>query len=140
MSKARTADAYFDSGYSCAQAVLATFGESFGLDKDMAIKVAGTFGGGMSHLGQICGAVTGALMVLGLKHGTTGEAKQHAYEIARDFVRQFTMRHGTISCTQLLGHNLGDPDERAAVKEKGLFSTRCSGYVRDAVEILEDML
>ena len=73
----KTADEYSDSGYSCSRAVLATFSGTFGLDRDMAIKVAGAFGGGMSHLCQVCGAVSGALMVIGLKHGVTGEAKQH---------------------------------------------------------------
>ena len=140
MSRTKKADAYFDSGYSCAQAVLATFGESFGLEADMAIKVAGAFGGGMSNLGQVCGAVTGALMVIGLKHGVTGEAKQHTYEISQDFVKHFIGRHGTMLCPELIGHNLGVPEERVAAKEKGLFSTRCSRYVRDAVEILEEML
>lgn len=140
MDRTTTALDYFSSGYSCSQSVLAAFSESYGLDGDLAVKVAGAFGGGMSHTNQACGAVTGALMVLGLQHGAVGEAKQHMYEIAKEFVRRFTARHGTISCTQLLGYDLGDPQQRAAAKEQDLFSSRCCMYVQDAVRILEEML
>lgn len=140
MSRKKKAETYFDSGYSCSQAVLANFGEEYGLGTDMAVKVAGAFGGGMSQLGQVCGAVTGALMVIGLKHGTTGEEKQNTYDIAREFVRLFTERHGSISCPELIGYDLGIAEERSAAKEKGVFSTHCSRYVRDAVEILEEIL
>jgi C_GCAxxG_C_C family probable redox protein len=75
MQEADIAVDYFESGYSCSQGILTAFGEMFGLDNDIAIKVAGAFGAGMSYLGQTCGAVSGALMVIGLKYGATGEDK-----------------------------------------------------------------
>jgi C_GCAxxG_C_C family probable redox protein len=131
---------YFESGYSCAQAILTAFGEMFGLDNGIAIKIAGAFGAGMSYSGQTCGAVSGALMVIGLKYGATGEDKQLTYEIARDFIRRFTARNGTISCTELLGYDLGIPEQLEAARGKGLFSTRCNKFVQDSAAILMEML
>ena len=73
--------ACFKEGFNCSQAVLSSFDDDFGLDKDMALKLAAGFGGGMGRMAQTCGAVTGAYMVIGLKHGAiTGQdkaAKEH---------------------------------------------------------------
>jgi C_GCAxxG_C_C family probable redox protein len=124
--------------------VLSSFGDEFELDRELALRVAGAFGGGMARMGESCGAVTGALMVIGLKYGKTktGDdgAREKTYEMVGEFVKRFQSRHGSIVCKELLGHDLNNPEERAAVNEKGLFATLCPQLVRDAVQILEEIL
>jgi C_GCAxxG_C_C family probable redox protein len=124
--------------------VLSSFGEELGLGRELALKVAGAFGGGMARMGETCGAVTGALMVIGLKYGMT-QAKDEAardktYKLAHEFAARFKARHGSMVCRELLGYDLSKPDERKAALEKGLFTTLCPQLVRDAVEIVEQLL
>jgi C_GCAxxG_C_C family probable redox protein len=144
MSMAEAAVARFQEGCSCSQAILSTYGEQFGLDWETALKVAAGFGGGMGRMGGTCGAVTGALMVLGLKYGGTNagdsEAKETTYERVREFAARFTARHGSVACKDLLGCDISSPEGLAAARERGLFSTICPKFVRDAAELLEAML
>jgi C_GCAxxG_C_C family probable redox protein len=131
-------------GFNCAQSVFSVFAPSLGLEKGKAAKIASAFGGGMGRRGDTCGAVTGAFMVLGLKHGGSRpedrERKEASYEIAREFVRRFTERSGTVVCRDLLGCDISTPEGHERAKQQGLFDTVCTKLVKDAVEILEDML
>jgi C_GCAxxG_C_C family probable redox protein len=131
-------------GFNCAQSVLSTYSKLFGLDQELALKVAQAFGGGMARMGHICGAVSGAFMVIGLKHGKLraedDEAKEKTYEIVREFVKRFKSLHGSIMCKDLLGYDLDIPEEREEVEEKRIFDTRCPELVKSGVEILEKLL
>jgi C_GCAxxG_C_C family probable redox protein len=144
MNKVERAVSCFNDGFSCSQAVLSTYGAQFGLDRDRALKVAGAFGGGMGHMGETCGAVTGALMVIGLKYGQTRvedkEAKKKTYRLVKEFVEKFSARNGSINCTELLGCDLSTPDGMQRANEQNLFTTRCPKFVQDAAEILEELL
>ncbi|MBN2581988.1 MAG: C_GCAxxG_C_C family protein [Planctomycetes bacterium] len=136
--------AMFKDGFNCAQSVLACGGRDLGMSRETAIRLGETFGGGMCYLGQTCGAVTGALMAFGLKY-SRGESKdaamgQKAREAAREFATRFVARYGSINCTQILGHDLGQPAELEAARKEGLFATVCAKAVGDAVEILEEVL
>ena len=124
--------------------MLSSFGEEFGLDRERALRVAGAFGGGMARMGEECGAVTGAFMAIGLKYGKTktGDegAREKTYELVGEFVKKFKSRHGSIVCKELLGYDLSSPEGRKAAYEQGLFTTLCPQFVRDAAEILEEIL
>lgn len=91
-----------------------------------------------------CGAVTGAFMVLGLKYGKVKaedtEAKERTYAQVQEFSRRFIARNQTMNCTQLLGCNLGTPEGRQRAKNTHIMDTVCPKVIRDAVEILEQML
>jgi C_GCAxxG_C_C family probable redox protein len=134
----------FESGFSCSQAVLAAFSRSLGMDRETALKIAQPFGGGMAQRGETCGAVTGAYMALGLKHGRTRAEDVHArdktYALMREFIERFTAAHGSLQCRDLLGFRLDDPDEHARAEEAGLFRDLCPCLVSSAVEIVEDLL
>jgi len=124
--------------------VLSSFGEDLGLEQGLAFKVAGAFGGGMARMGETCGAVTGAFMAIGLKYGMT-QAKDEAardktYKLAHEFANRFKERHRSIICRELLGYDLSKPEERKAAYDKGLFTSLCPQFVRDAVEIVEQLL
>lgn len=124
--------------------MLSTYSERFGLDRETAFRVAGAFGGGMSRMGETCGAVTGAFMVIGLKHGKTragdDDAREKTYELANEFSARFRRRNQSIQCRDLLGCDLSTEEGRDAVTEQNLFMTLCPRFVRDAGEILEEML
>lgn len=144
MNKAEEAVACFNEGFCCSQAVLSTHAPMFDLDRNTALKIATSFCGGMGHMGETCGAVTGALMVIGLKHGRTEaedeETKERAYDLVREFVKEFESRNGSTRCRDLLGIDIGTPEGLNLIREKNLFDTLCTKLVRDAVEIIEKIL
>ena len=144
MNKVENAVSCFEAGFSCSQSLLAAYGPQLGLDREMALKVAGAFGGGIARMGQTCGAVTGALMTIGLKYGNTKtddeQAKEKAYSLAKEFADKFQSRNGSIVCRELLGCDISIPEEREIAVEKGLFTTLCPRFVQDAAEIVEQIL
>jgi len=130
----------FQEGFSCSQAILSTYGQELGMDRATALKVSTPFGGGMARMGEVCGAVTGAFMAIGLAYAVDKGSKEKTYEAVNKFVEKFKSRNGSISCRELLGYNIGTPDGMKAVKEKGLITTLCPKLVSDAAEILEEIL
>jgi C_GCAxxG_C_C family probable redox protein len=144
MTRADQAVETFEQGFNCSQAVLAAFAPSLGLDRTAALKLAAGFGGGMGTMGDACGAVTGALMALGLKFGHTAAGdkagKQRIYALVRQFATQFKARHGSITCRDLLGFDIGTPEGMKQALERDTHHTVCPKFVRDAAEIVEGML
>ena len=144
MNKVNEAVEYFNKGFNCSQAIFSTYGPEFGLEKETALKIATPFGGGISQMGETCGAVTGALMVIGLKYGRIAiedtESKEKTYEIVHELVKRFNERHGSIKCKDILGYDLNTPDGKKKVSEQGLTKTLCPVFVKDTAEILEEIL
>jgi C_GCAxxG_C_C family probable redox protein len=114
------------------------------MDEQSAFRVACGFGGGCGHLGLTCGAVTGAYMVIGLKYGKVraddNDAKGKTYAFVQEFSKRFVARNKSLNCTELLGCDLGTPAGRAKMKEQNLSVTVCEKVVKDAGEILEEIL
>ncbi|MHB8163318.1 MAG: C-GCAxxG-C-C family protein [Methanoregula sp.] len=144
MTKSDEAYASFMSRFTCSSAVFSAFSDELGLDPDTAKKIACGFGAGISKTGNICGAVSGALMVIGLKYGKTRADDEAATEktraLVREFIREFTEKNGSVNCTELLGYDLSDPEAFSAAKDSGLFMTKCPALVRDSADILEKIL
>jgi len=134
----------FKQGFSCSQAILSTYAESFGLQRDAALRVAGAFGAGMGRMGLTCGAVTGAFMVIGLKYTKTAaedeETKEKAYALVSEFCKRFHSIHGSIACRELLGCDISTEDGLARARNERLFELRCPEFVSEAAEILDEML
>lgn len=131
---------YFKNGMSCSQAVLSAYGPEFGIDKILALKISAPFGGGMARMAETCGAVTGALMVLGLKYATGKDAKEKLYAIENEFADKFKKYNKSLNCKELLGCDLGKPEERKDFSERKLYETLCQKFVKDAAEILEEII
>lgn len=133
----------FRSGYACSQAILATYGPPLGLSQEQAMQLAAGFASGM-RMGDTCGAVTGALMVLGLRHcpGDCGTAssRKEVYGRVIDFATRFRSRNGAVLCRDLLGCDVSTPEGLKQAQEHNLFKTTCVEMVRNAAEILEEML
>lgn len=135
---------YHAQGYSCSQSVLAAFAQDHGLSEDLALRISTGFGSGMGRLCEVCGALTGAFMVLGLRHGKVltdgtkyGPNTETTYRLVAELARDFRTRNGSILCRELIGHDLGVPEERDRARQLGLFTTICAKCIRDAVELLE---
>jgi len=141
---AEQAVARFQEGFSCSQAVFSVFAENHGLDRETALRISGAFGGGMARMGLVCGAVTGAYMVIGHKYGKSkvgdDQAREKTYKLVWKFTERFKAENGFIICKELLGFDLSVPKEAAQAHAKGLFKNICPRLVKDAVEILEEML
>jgi C_GCAxxG_C_C family probable redox protein len=135
----------FKKGYFCSQAVLVAFCEDLGMDRQTALRVASGFGGGMGRMGEVCGAVTGAFMVLGLEAWSAGlpsvEEKNKVVARIREFSETFKQRHGSILCKDLLGGcAIGTPEGYKEATDRGLFLSVCRPVVEEVGEILEEMV
>jgi len=142
MGKAEAALVFFGN-YNCAQSVLSAYAADCGLEKDKALQVAVGFGGGMGRLGETCGAVTGAIMVLGLasgfREGDSRDKISESYAKVRRLVNDFSTKAGAVKCRDLLGCNLSTEEGQKAFKENNL-RDRCRGYIRLACELLDEYL
>jgi C_GCAxxG_C_C family probable redox protein len=142
--KSQLAVSRFKEGFSCSQAVLSAYSDAFGLDLNLALKISQPFGGGIAHRGEICGAVSGAFMAIGLKFGRTRAedipARERTYEAVTNFIRKFENLHGSLICKELLGYDLSSEEGLKKAEEEGLFETRCPKFVQHAAEILKDLI
>lgn len=134
---------YFGNNFNCSQGVFTTFATEMGMDEELALKLATNFGGG-ARKGELCGAVAGALMVLGLRDGHCDsddlEAKAKAYKEATEFMDRFIKKNGSVVCRQLLGYDLSKLEDKLIIDEKNLFKTICPRMIESAVEILDEMI
>ena len=132
----------FLSGYNCAQSVLAAFCEETGISDDMALKISCGLGAGMGRNQEVCGAVTGGILVLGLRHGRGVNDEQPAtaltYKKTREFMSLFAERNGSYICRELLnGCDLKTEAGQQQFTEKDMKNRVCKVCVESAVEILE---
>lgn len=136
--KADKAVKLFEEGFVCSQAVLSPYCDMLGLDENTALKIANGFGGGIARKQEVCGAVSGAVMAIGLKYGRTQlddmAAHEKTYEAIHVFCDDFERKNGSLNCRELLGCDMKE------AREKGLFDTLCKQYVRSAAQILEGIL
>ena len=133
----------FNMGIICAQQVLAHFAERLDLPEATALRVASAFGSGMGRA-EVCGCVSGALMVLGLMHGPevpcARPQKQAFYDRRDAFTEAFAKAHGGLLCREVLGHDLTTPEGMAAVRKDNLFITTCAPLVCATCALLEEYL
>lgn len=136
------AERLFREGYNCSQAVLLAFSDITGLDDDTAAKLASSFGGGLGRMREVCGAVSGAAMVLGLVKGYSDpkdfEAKKVHYNLIQDFAARFREKNGSIICRELLTGVKTTENGTPEARTDGYYKKRpCPLLCRDAAEILD---
>ncbi|MCC8192657.1 MAG: C-GCAxxG-C-C family protein [Ruminococcus sp.] len=144
MTHADKARELFLSGYNCAQAVFCAYCDELSIDLDLAQAISSSFGGGMGRMREVCGAVSGALMVLGAKYGYTDKSepdkKAEHYKRVQEFAKYFKEENGSIICRELLGlskNENNDPNPSARTKE--YYKKRpCAEIVYTAAKILEE--
>jgi C_GCAxxG_C_C family probable redox protein len=144
MNRIEQATSSFKQGYSCSQSIVAAFAPSLGVNQEMALKASAGFGGGMGRMGQTCGVVTGACMVIGMRFSSAdpanSDAKECTYITVKEFSRQFKVRNKTMVCRELLGCDIGTPEGLKTARDNQLFACKCPKFVADAAEILEQLI
>ena len=144
-TKCEIASEKFLEGFNCAQAVFYSYCDDLQFDRDCALKLACGFGAGMGRKQQVCGAVTGGIIIIGLQYGR-GErddrkATEQTYKKTRDLMDRFEFKHGTFICRQLLnGCELMTEEGQRTFKENDLMNKTCKEYVRSVVQILQEIL
>ncbi len=134
---------YFAAKLHCSQSVLAAFSEECGISEEQAFRLGSCFGSGMRK-GQVCGACTGALMVLGLLYGETRAGDPQEREISTRIndmmMERFGKANGSYICNDLLGVDISTPEGVKKAREEGLFTELCPKMVASAADILEEII
>ena len=134
----------FKKGYNCSQSVLCSLSKFTGLNEDTSLKIATAFGAGIGRNQNVCGAVTGAIMAIGMKHGMGlndgAEVKERAYELTNKFLDEFKKKHESINCLELIGADMHTPEGKEKIEREKSFETRCARFVIDAAEIAEKLM
>lgn len=141
MNKKEEAVHLFNKGYNCCQSVVCVFSKELSIDKETAFNISGGFVGGALN-GELCGVISGAIMVIGLKNNNSTleeEVQKRIQKQTKDFTDRFRKIHGDLVCKGLLGYDLSKPDDYKVLVEKELFKTKCPTYIETAVELLESI-
>lgn len=136
----------FKSGFNCSQSVFAAYADLFGMDTDTALKVSAGLGGGVGRSREVCGAVSAAAMLVGMKYGATdggdSEAKQRTYAVVQQVIAEFKKTNPSIVCRELL--NLEEAVSTNPVPEartEQYYKKRpCAEIVEDSAKAVEKIL
>jgi C_GCAxxG_C_C family probable redox protein len=144
-SKGEIAVEKFLEGFNCAQAVFYSFCDDLRFEKNTALRIACGFGAGMGRNEEVCGAVTGGIMVLGTRYGRGEKDERTATEVTyaktRELMSQFVKKHGTFICRKLInGCELTTEEGQRQFKENDLLNKTCKLCVQSVVEILENIM
>lgn len=145
-TKGDIAKQYFLQGYNCSQAVLLAFAEDLGIDEKTAVMISSGFGGGIGRMREVCGAVSGMVMVTGLKYGYDNpknfEAKKELYKKIQNLADEFKKDNGSIICRELLGLSekekiTSTPEKRTAEYYK---KRPCPELVKFAADLVDNYI
>ena len=143
MNHEQKALSYFGDKYNCSQSVLAAYANELCLTEEQALKIACCFGGGMRK-GEVCGACTGALMVLGIMFGQSDKndmiSREKAHKMTNLFLERFKEINDTYICREILGCDISTEEGASRARSQGLFTTTCRDMVALAVRVLEEMI
>lgn len=144
MNEIKKAQMLFDEGHACSQSILTAFAGRYNLSSEMALRLAGSFGGGMGRQGMTCGAVTGALMVLGLHAGRLDPDDESSRDrndaLVQEFFRRFRDKFNTLDCNELTGLEMSCPAARDQGNKDGTFEKICPEIVCFAAEQVTELL
>jgi C_GCAxxG_C_C family probable redox protein len=132
----KSAEDSFASGLYCAESVVLALAKAQGIESDLLPKVATAFCSGMSRTCGTCGAVTGAIMGMGLALGRSkaGDSVEPSYTATQNLIREFEHEFGASECHVLLGCDLNTPEGQEIFREEGL-GAQCTKFTGKAAEI-----
>jgi len=140
----QTASKRFAGGYRCAEALLTSYGGRVGLNRDLSMKIGCAFGGGLGSRGDVCGAITASIIILGLKYGRTdkndGDKRIKTDRQVQKFLGKFELKHKYIRCNDLIGFDRSTPEGHDRAAAAGVFKKRCPEFVKTSALILEGLL
>lgn len=127
----------------CSQIVMKQWAEDLGYNEDEALRFTAPLGGGCFN-GDVCGCVSAAMVVIGMKHGHCElgdvEGNAHMMQKVAEFHKRFLEKHGSIVCRQLTGYDFSKEGELARAMEAGKLFDVCPNYVNSALEILDEIM
>ena len=142
MDRSERAGMYFMQGYNCAQSVTMAFADLIGMEQQAAARLASPFGGGMGRMREVCGAVSGMLLVLGILYGydvPDDDPKQVLYQQVQDLAASFREQVGTIYCRDILDNPPSDPNPTP--RTAAYYAERpCARMVMIAAELMESFI
>jgi C_GCAxxG_C_C family probable redox protein len=138
MKRSDIATETFNNNLNCAQTVIGAYAEQYKLDKNTLYKLIFAFGGGMGHTNGICGAISGGLMVLGLKHNSEQFDKDTTYAQTRHLMDEFIKRNGTRDCEKLIGVDFLTEEGKKEFKSKDIKKNICEKCIADLIDIVEN--
>lgn len=134
----------FRNGFNCAQSVLISYLDEVNIDKDSLLRISCAFGAGMGRMQDLCGAVSGSYMVIGLKlgkcHEQDNEAQEKTYQLVREFESEFQKINKTTCCRELLGCNLLTEEGKKYYIAYNLKEEVCIKCIESALQILKKLL
>lgn len=134
----------FKGGFNCSQSVFTVFSQSFGIDRETALKLSCGFGAGFGREQEICGALSGGVMVIGLHFGQylpdDMESKERTYSTVRKYLNRFREINGTTICSRLLNCDLNTEAGRKRFSEENLKESICEKCVSDAIRLVEEII
>ncbi len=144
MERSEQAAELFLKGNNCAQSVVLSFAKDYGYSKELALKIAAGFGGGMGRTQGTCGAVSGAIMVLGIMEGEkasdNNELKSGSYKSVKELTERFTAEFKTSNCRELTGCDFNSDEGNEKFKNEEVMQKVCAPCVERAVEIVEQLM
>ena len=144
MNKSEIASDYMKKGYNCAQSIMKAYAGEVGMNQEDAIRMASVLGGGVGRNGHICGAVSAAALIIGMKFGTIDPvdlpAKEKAYNKANELLEKFSAENKSVLCKELITYDMKNPEELKKARESGVFAKQCPLYVLSAGRILESII
>ncbi len=138
------ANRLFESGFHCSQSIVAAFSQEFGLSQEVALKISCPFGGGLGGYGRTCGALTGGMMVVGLKYGSSNgadvDAKALSRKKTRELIEAFENAHGTSICNDLIGVNRTNLLGEQLLAVRPIIQSKCPKFLETVITYLEEEL
>ena len=146
MEKSELAREYFLKGYNCAQSVALAFTEELGMDEATVARMVCGFGGGMSRMREVCGAVSGGVFVLSALRGydrpTSDRSKTDCYALVQEYMKRFRAENGSYICRTLLGLAEGeeDPPEASARTPQYYAERPCARLCECGARMVSELL
>ncbi len=142
--KSKIAQEKFEKGYRCSEAILCTYAEQFGLDENIAMKIACGLGGGFGKNGDLCGCVTASVLVIGLKFGRTNPenitAKNLTDDKVKEFLTKFEAEKKHLKCKDLIGYDVSGKEGFDSATDAGVFKEICPCLLETSVKILDEII
>ena len=136
----------FKQGYNCSQSVVVAFADIYDIDKNMALKMSASFGGGIGRMREICGAACGMFLLAGFQEcaitGEDNKSKSNNYKVVQELAAEFAKRNGSLKCGELLGLVKSDKITNQAEERTAEYYKKrpCAKMVEEAARIYAEYL
>jgi C_GCAxxG_C_C family probable redox protein len=144
MDRPAAAAEFMSRGWNCAQSVVKAFAAELEAEEEAAVRMAAALGGGFGRCGYVCGALSGAAIVIGDRLGSADpaddEARDRAYAAVRRLLERFQREYGSVLCRELIGIDMRNPEALRRAREERVFAEKCPRFVESSGRLLEEIL